>query len=367
MQKLKISIVGTVGVPARYGGFETLVDQLVQYSETFGDKNIEFTVYCDRKAYPDRSSFYHGAKLRYIAFRANGIQSILHDALSLFDAAYRKSDVILILGVSGAFAIPFIRMFSSCKIITNIDGIEWRREKWNFAARWFLRISEFVAIACSSQIIADNQGISDYIKYFYNTTAKIISYGGDHAISTPSTTNAKIAESFGSFVLTICRIEPENMVHMILEAFAGIAKPGSLSLVIMGNWHSSKYGIDLKRRFEFLSNVYLLDANYNSEFLFALRSHATAYIHGHSAGGTNPSLVEAMHFGLPILAYDCVFNRYTTLNSAHYFSSSADLRNSLERLGEIKNGEAMRTIANQNYRWSLIGQQYIKLLKGETD
>jgi len=171
---MNISIIGTVGIPARYGGFETLAENLVK-SKTEG---VKYTVFCSAKSYPVKPDNYIGAKLRYIKLNANGISSIPYDLISMLMSL--KSDVMLILGVSGSLFLPLIRLLYRGKIITNIDGIEWKRDKWGKLARFILRISEKFAVRFSDVVIGDNQGIIEYIKEIYRREAVLIEYGGDH-------------------------------------------------------------------------------------------------------------------------------------------------------------------------------------------
>ena len=154
---MKISIIGTVGVPANYGGFETLVEQLVRHNDS---EDLEYTVYCSGKTYKKHRWVYHGAKIEYVGLNANGIQSIPYDIISLIRAA-RKSDAVLILGVSGCIFLPIFRLFSKKKLIINIDGLEHKRDKWNKLIRRFLKFSEKMAIKYGNIIITDNQGITD--------------------------------------------------------------------------------------------------------------------------------------------------------------------------------------------------------------
>jgi hypothetical protein len=171
---MHISIIGTAGIPARYGGFETLAENLVRNRK----HETQYTVFCSTKMYRIKQKEYLGAKLKYINLNANGINSIWYDFISMILSLH--SDVLLVLGVSGALFLPIVRLFYCGKIITNIDGIEWRRAKWNCFARFFLRISEKAAIKYSDHLIGDNQGIVDYIAHEYNKTAILIEYGADH-------------------------------------------------------------------------------------------------------------------------------------------------------------------------------------------
>lgn len=356
-----ISILGTVGIPAAYGGFETLVDNLARFHQA-NSLPSKLVVYCSAKSYPSRSKTCFGAELHYVSLNANGISSIAYDVVSLISAVRKRSDVILLLGVSGAIAIPLVRLLSQSAIVTNIDGIEWKREKWKGLARWFLRLSERVAVNYSHEVIADNAGIATHVANSYGKHCHVIAYGGDHAIhTTPKPyTGAPLPKRYA---LALCRIEPENNVEMILEAFS---RQHELPLVFVGNWRNSAYGKVLRQRFGAVPNLYLLDPIYDSGVLHTLRGNATIYVHGHSAGGTNPSLVEMMHFGLPVLAYDCVFNRHTTESKALWFESAKALTEILTHLPrEVMEqvGMDMKSIAQARYTWSAIGDAYFSLLQ----
>lgn len=358
----KIALIGAVGVPAQYGGFETLAENLCRYhAERLDHHEVEFTVYCSSKAYNVRPNTFLNSALRYIPIRANGFQSIIYDAWSLCDAVLRKSDAILLLGVSGAIILPILRLVSNAHIITNIDGIEWRREKWKGWARYFLRFSERVAVRYSHVVIADNQGIGDYVREAYGVPVEIIAYGGEHSLVSSPVSEPEIRLP-SHYALALCRIEPENNVEKILLAFS---KLPDRSLVFVGNWNNSPYGRRLRRCFASFSNLILLDAVYDPSKLFAIRSQASIYVHGHSAGGTNPSLVEMMHFGIPIVAFNCNFNRYTTEDRASYFTNVDDLTDKIDDLfaeTSHERGVVMKEIAKSRYTWNVIGDAYFEVL-----
>ncbi len=361
MLNKRISIAGTVGVPANYGGFETLVENLLRFKSAHRC-HCEINVYCSSKSYAIKKEQFLGAKLKYIPLSANGKQSIIYDAWALLNAILLKSDVILLLGVSGAIALPVIRLFSNVRIVTNIDGIEWKREKWQGLAKRFLRFSERLAINYSDEVISDNEAIEKYIKDEYGVACHVIAYGGDHALVSESSAKVEFKMP-DDFCFSVCRIEPENNVHLILEAFSKL--PGS-PLVFVGNWGNSEYGRDLRAKYKSCTHIKMLDPIYDSGQLAALRGKARFYLHGHSAGGTNPSLVEAMHFGRPIVAYDCDFNRFTTEGKALFFKTSEDLISLIENINEIKNesiGKEMKEIAERRYTWGVIAKQYFDLME----
>lgn len=357
-KKPRVAIVGTIGVPAAYSGFETLVEHLVRYNERQGNP-VDLVVYCSARHFKERPARYHGAELRYIDLDANNASSILYDAVSMASALKHGVDTILLLGVSGAVALPFVRLFSRARIVTNIDGIEWRRDKWQGMAKIVLRESERLAVRWSHHVVADNSAIVDYVRNTHGKESALITYGGDHALSVKAAPYAGLPPRYA---LSLCRIEPENNVHMILEAFAD---DPALPLVFIGNWARSEYGRSLKARYEGVPSLRLLDPIYDLATLRTIREGSTLYVHGHSAGGTNPSLVEMMHFGKPIAAFDCVFNRRTTHDQALYFSDGADLRRIVTETATdpaAGSGTAMKRLASEHYTWAIVGGAYLELL-----
>lgn len=341
-----ISVIGTVGVPACYGGFESLVENLLP------SEKIDL-IYCTRKAYDHELNEYKGSRLKYWTLDANGVQSIPYDVLSVLHSLIFTKNDLLVLGVSGAIAIPFFKLFSKRKVVTNIDGLEWKRAKWGKAAKWFLKFSEKIAVKFSDKVIADNAAIAEHVLTTYNTQAEVIAYGGDHAV------RATLPDDKDNFSLALCRIEPENNVKMILEAYA---QEPNHHLKFIGNWNNSEFGKELKKHYDTFSNIELIDPIYDLDELFKLRSKAARYIHGHSAGGTNPSLVEMMFFDLPIYCFDCNYNRASTENKAMYFSSSEHLLQLLNTSNEdLTIAQKMLEIAKRRYTWAIVKQQYESL------
>jgi len=349
---MNICIIGIVGIPASYGGFETLAERLVDTNES------KFTVYCSKKHYQKFPKKYKAVNLVYIPFDANGVSSIIYDLLSMMHALVSGHKNFLVLGVSGAIFFPILSCFPKVKIITNIDGIEWRREKWKGLAKTFLKFSEFLAVRFSSQVVSDNDSITNYISEEYQSSCKTIAYGGDHAFR--SKNNVKLDDNFDAsapFALSICRIEPENNIHLILEAFS----EEKLPIVFIGNWEKSSYGRALFNKYKDKINITLSKPIYCLDTLYTYRSACSVYIHGHSAGGTNPSLVEMMHFSKPIVAFDCSFNRATMEDKGNYFSSSKGLTKILGESNILADGNDMAEIAKRRYTWKIIRKQYLEL------
>lgn len=360
---IKVAVIGTQGVPASYGGFESLVENLL------GDncsEDIRYTVFCSRKDLKTDFKEYKGAELKYVGLHANGMQSIPYDILSMV-RAIKGYDVILVLGVSGCLFLPVFRLLCHKRLIINIDGLEHKRDKWGKAARWILRSSEAMAVRYADTVISDNKGIQDYVTETYGKDSVLIAYGGDHVLRNVSTDRQdEILKRYNlkdrDFAMTVCRIEPENNCHITLEAFSRSDR----NLVFIGNWDRSEYGRNLKEKYGKCNNITILDPIYDLDTLYALRSHCSLYVHGHSAGGTNPSLVEAMFFGKPIICYDVVYNRATTFGQAFYFKDAESLHEviretTLQKMAEC--GDEMKRLAETHYTWEKIASQYESLFR----
>lgn len=356
---IKVAIVGTQGVPATYGGFESLVDNLL------GDncpEDVQYTVFCSSKDMADRRKEYKGAFLKYIPLKANGIQSVPYDVVSMCKCL-NGFDVILVLGVSGGLFLPIFSLLNKKKLIINIDGQEYKREKWGRFAKWILRISEALAVKYADVVVADNKGIQDYVTEVYHKPSTLISYGGDHTVRTLSqefvdSTLKAYGLTKGRYAITVCRIEPENNSAIVLDAFSKTDFP----LIYVGNWNHSEYAMSLKRKYSKFKNLHLVDAIYDLDILHVLRDNARMYVHGHSAGGTNPSLVEAMFFDIPIVSYDVVYNRETTEGKAYYFNNPDDLRDIIKKSSKL-DGSGMKEIAERRYLWKTISAQYCDLFR----
>ncbi len=356
----KIGIIGTNGLPGRYGGW----DQLLEHLTLALSIDNEVIVYTSSYNAVKDLKVYNGAKLKIIPLKANGFQSILYDGLSMLHAAMYY-DTLLILGTSGCIFLPIIRLFRK-NIILNPDGAEWKRGKWNPFVKWFLKKSESIGIIFSDKVIADNKIIQDYIYDEYKIKSHLIAYGGDNAkfVALTKETKEKYDISEESYAFKVCRIEPENNIDLILEAFKDL----NHKLILIGNWNFSNYGVNLRNNYSKYKNLLLLDPIYHQATLDELRSNCGIYVHGHSVGGTNPSLVEAMNLGLCCVVFDVDYNRETTEGKALYFKNSDELKSLIEVIGKknldvnrIK--EEMFSIANKRYTWSKIISQYQLLLK----
>lgn len=351
----EVAVAGIIGVAKGYGGFETLAQNLI------GEDSPITTVYCSSQYFSDKPRAYGGAEMVYLPVRSKGAAKILHTSWAIFHAGITKKTAVLLLGVSGGLVLPITKLFfSNLKIVTNIDGLEWQRGKWSSIVRKLLEVLEVLSCRYSDVVITDNPVLTKYVYQRYGISATEIAYGGEQSLAGRETAGERGAD-LNAFAL--CRIVPENNVELILEAFS---KTKTL-LTFVGNWDDSKYGKDLKVRFENYAHITLLDPIFCKDQLYELRSRAHIYVHGHSVGGTNPSLVEMMHFGIEVMAFDCEYNRATLNGYGRYFSTADALVSLVEEYKKVpfNDGPKIKNVANENYIWSIVREKYFAVLELE--
>lgn len=353
MTRSSVALVGTVGVPARYGGFETLAEQLCAHIPA---DDLSLVVYCERRAYgpEEREPTFLGHRRVFLPLRANGFGSLIYDALALLHAVFAaQTRDIFVFGYSGAWLLPLLRLLSpSSRFIVNVDGMEWRRDKFSPAAKLLLKALEYCAARCGSVIIADNDALAALFRQRYGRAPVTIAYGGDHTVRPSGATPSERRH-----YLAIARIEPENHTREILEG----CRNAGVGLVFIGNWKANEYGRALREQFGNTKGFHLLDPIYDQGELEPWRRQAIGYIHGHSVGGTNPSLVEALFHTDIIISFDCAFNRATLSDVGHYFSDPSSLQACLE--GSLRPITAASLHAlRERYRWSRIVADYRALL-----
>ena len=354
--KKSLYIVGTNGLPARYGGWDMLLHHLTLALS----KDYDIHVYASRFEAIKGVKEHNGAFIRTVPLKANGFQSIIYDFLTMLDASIRGADHVLVLGVSGGIFFPIFKLFNS-NIILNPDGAEWKRSKFGKFTTQFLKLSEKLAIKYADKVIADSKVISADIINDHEVYSTVIEYGGDHVrrIAMSDKTALRYDITSNNYAFKVCRIVPENNIFMILDAFSKM----KYKLLMVGNWNNSQFGIEVRDRFIKYKNLSLLDPIYDQEALDEIRSNCRLYIHGHSVGGTNPSLVEAMHLGLTCLVYDVSYNRETTEHCASYFSGKNDLTETATQLWENEErlrsiGKKLQDIAKRRYCWDEIITKY---------
>lgn len=360
---MKVGIVGTRGIPANYGGFETFAQEISPLLVSHG---LEVIVYCDNKNKVNRAKSYKGVKLRY-----QRTTKSKHSLLFYLEGVWlslKENDVILVAGTGGSF-FYFLNIFFRRKIVTNTDGVESRRAKWSKIKRFLIKLSETLAVKISTHLIADSKGIKNYLLQSYpeldKSKVEVIEYGAE----VNNIQNEMVLEKYGlthkDYYLVVSRLEPENNIHLIVEGFnrSESKKP----LIIIGNKIDNQYVQGLLKYDS--ENIKFLDGIYDREELRALRFSCFAYIHGHSVGGTNPSLLEALGSGNISICHDNVFNREVTQNAQIYFDTHVRLKieiESLERYSlnilEVMEKQAVKRIEDY-YTWENMAEKYIKILK----
>ncbi len=367
-KNLKVAIVGTNGIPAAYGGYETLAENL---TKQLGEV-VDFTVYCSKtqkQRHFIESKEYNHAKLNYSHFKANGGQSVIYDIIALTRSAF-KDDVILYLGPSAGAFIPILKFFGCKKnIIVNHGGLnEWEREKFSPFQKWFTKLMHKYAAKYSSYNIADNDLYRESLKKTFGTDSFIIRYGGDHAQKVQYNRELLVKYPFldKEYAVSVSRAQIDNNLHIVLEAYSKM--PDKL-LVLVSNWQVSNYGRNLREQYkDKYKNIYVLDAVYDPIEINAIRSNAQFYIHSHSRCGTSPSLCEAMSLGLAIISFDMPVNHEATRNKALFFKDVETLVSEVNKVSPSVVNElslSSAKTANEEFTWSHIANQYLQLFNKE--
>jgi glycosyltransferase involved in cell wall biosynthesis len=362
MARCKVGIAGTRGIPAAYGGFETFAEVL---SSKLVQKGYEVTVYCDHDSYPENT--YQGVRLSFMTLRKSANQ-VLYFMLSLI-RALRENDVVIVTSTGAAYFYWINTLFFGRVIITNSDGIENNRSKWSYWQKKYLQYSEWFAMRFSNVVIADSFAIADYLsaRYRHMKSLQVIEYGAP-LVQDPGKTDVleKHGLKAGEYFIVVARLEPENNIQLIIEGF--LQSNSTKKLVLVGSLIDNSY---CKAISSYCSDrVLFLGAVYDQYALRQLRYYAAAYLHGHSVGGTNPSLLEAMGCGNVCICHDNVFNREVTAGNQLYFNSRESLASLLQSFAQLPKCrvEEYRTAARRRiseyYNWEMICERYDVLLQG---
>ncbi|SEL20696.1 Glycosyltransferase involved in cell wall bisynthesis [Blastococcus sp. DSM 46786] len=356
---MRIAMVGTRGVPARYGGFETAVEEV---GRRLADRGHRVVVYC--RTVPgrtERPGEHLGMELVHLpAARKRSLETLSHSALSVAHLVAHRTDAAFVFNAANAPLLPALRT-ARIPVATHVDGLEWKRAKWGPIGQRYYRLAEALAVRWSDALIADAQGIADYYRSEFGVPTTLLTYGAP--IIEPGT--GKLAElglTPGGYHLAVARFEPENHVDVIVDGYrrSGARKP----LVVVG---SAPYSDGYTARVHGLADerVRFLGGVWDQEQLDQLYAHAYTYLHGHSVGGTNPSLLRAIGAGTAVLAYDVDFNREVVEDSGRFFASPADVaalvdaaEASPERVRRA--GRRARRLA-QGYDWDEVAVGYEQL------
>jgi glycosyltransferase involved in cell wall biosynthesis len=317
---MHVQILGTRGIPSCHGGFETFAQDLALYLCTEGH---EVTVYCHASSsLTRREEMWQGVRLVHIPASESPLGTMSFDFQSALHACKEKG-IALTLGYNTALFSLLYRL-SGHKNIMNMDGIEWRREKWSLPAKTWLILNEWLGAKLSDHLIADHPMIAEHL-YRHTKASKIsvIPYGS----VAPAEMDAGLLDQFNlqpkAYYLVIARAEPENSILEIVEGFS--ASERETELVVLGRYLPEKVPYHNKVLKAAGDRVRFIGPVYDRLVVAALRFNAKGYVHGHRVGGTNPSLVEAMAAGNAIIAHDNVFTRWVAGAAGMYFKSAREI------------------------------------------
>ena len=356
--RLRIAMLGTRGVPASYGGFETAVAEVGKRLVTRGH---EVTVYCRGAA--DPVAEYLGMSLVHMpAINSKTLETLSHTGVSTVHALIRRTpDVALLFNAANSPFLPLLRA-RGIPVATHMDGLEWRRAKWGGGGRRYYRVAEQMAVRWSDAIIADAQGIADYYRDEFGARSHLITYGAPILLGGDYGRLVELGLTPLGFHLVVARFEPENHVDLTLEGYlrSGAKKP----LVVVGSApHAGVYTRKIEALAAKHEGIRLIGSVWDQELLDQLYANAYTCLHGHSVGGTNPSLLRAMGAGSAVLAFDVVFNRDVLGEDGRYFDGPRQLADLLlsaeaDESDVARRGAAHQRRADKHYRWDDVAEKY---------
>jgi glycosyltransferase involved in cell wall biosynthesis len=354
-------MIGTRGMPARYGGFETAVEQV---SRRLAVRGHSVVVYCRND---EQTMRYHlGVELINLpALRFKQTETLSHTALSVAHVSIRGCDVAIMFNAANAPLLPWLRR-RGIPAALHLDGVEWQRSKWSGVGRRYYQWAERIAIDKADRLIADARAIQDYYRRRYGVTPTFIPYGAPihHGLASDRLSAMEL-EPY-RYHLVVARMEPENNAHVIVE---GYAKSGAREpLVVVGTApHAASYCASV-RKLAGDSDVRFVGSVWDQALLDQLYSNALLYLHGHSVGGTNPSLLRAMGGGAPVAAYDVVFNREVLGDTGVYFADPSGVAAIIRMAEADPEASAARGLTGQRraaltYDWEEVTDRYERLCR----
>jgi glycosyltransferase involved in cell wall biosynthesis len=357
---MKIAILGTRGIPNYYGGFEQFAEYL---SVGLVKRGHEVTVY-NSHSHPYQESTYEGVKIKHIYDPENKIGTagqFIYDMLCILDTRKNDFDIILQLGYTSS-SIFFDLHPRKSIVVTNMDGLEWKRTKYSSKVQKFLQWAESLAVKKSDFMISDSIGIQNYIKDKYGKDTIYIPYGSYVVENYNENTCTEYGVEQYNYDMLIARLEPENSIEVILD---GVAQSQLKRKFLVIGKHETKYGEYLKEKFKNYTNIIFVGGIYNQAKLDDLRNFSNLYFHGHTVGGTNPSLLEAMGSQALICANNNEFNSAILGVDALYFNTSDEVAKILDSVNKNdyknfidNNIEKIKNI----YEWETIIDDYEKFL-----
>lgn len=365
MTSLRIGILGTRGIPNRYGGFEQCAEYL---AEGLVKKGHNVWVY-NSHDHEYQEKMWNGVNIIHCydpEKKMGTAGQFIYDLNCIRDARKRKFHVLLQLGYTSN-SIWYKLWPKNCKNVVNMDGLEWKRSKYSSKVRKFLKKAEGWAAKNADHLVADSVGIEKYLKEEYNKQSTFIAYGSDEFKDPTESVLHKYNLMPERYNMLIARMEPENNIEMILKAH--IMSGTGRELIVIGKT-DNEYGKHLLNTYSHKSDIRFLGGIYDMAIVNNLRYHSHLYFHGHSVGGTNPSLLEAMGSNCLIAANDNLFNRGVLGADAFYFADEQELVNIIRDVAAkydhqkfINNN--LRKIRDQ-YSWPRIVNEYEKLMLSVT-
>jgi glycosyltransferase involved in cell wall biosynthesis len=358
---MRIALVGTRGVPARYGGFETCVEEV---GARLADRGHDVLVYARSSDFQDRHRTYRGMTIKHLpAVRHKALETLSHTALSVTHLVTRRVDAAIVFNAANALFLPLLRL-RRIPVATHVDGLEWKRAKWGGAGRRYYRMAEAMAVRWSDDLIADAAGIAEYYSDEFGAESTNIAYGAPLLDDIATDKLVEHGLEPGGYHLVVARFEPENHVHVAVDGY--VRSAAKLPLVVVG---SAPYSDEYTARIRGLAadnrNVLFLGGVWDQGLLDQLYAGAFTYVHGHSVGGTNPSLLRAIGAGAPTIAFDVRFNREVLGDAGHYFADAAELSVLIEKAEADAAATALRGTASRaaaaRYDWDDVAEKYDRL------
>lgn len=360
MRPLSIALIGTRGVPARYGGFETCIEEVGARLAAMGH---DITVYCRPVTPADADVTEHlGMRLVHLpSLRKRSLETLSHTGLSVGHLFRHRTDVAIVFNAANAPWLPVIRA-AGIPVATHVDGLEWKRAKWGKTGKRYYRAVEALAVKWSDALIADAVGIQTYYRERFNAPTEYIAYGAPLLDSPSSDKVTELGLEPGNYHLVVARFEPENHVHLIVDGYR--KSTAQLPLVVVG---TAPYADSYIRKVHSLADerVRFLGGVWDQELLDQLYAHARVYWHGHSVGGTNPSLLRAIGAGAATNAYQVDFNSEVLGAAGRYFADSDGVTRLVhaaeqDALDCERRGRLARQAA-ERYDWDDVAERYESL------
>lgn len=369
---MKIAFISTRGIPNNYGGFEQFAEYI---SVGLVRRGHEVVVYSPH-FHPYREPDYKGVHIKHIyspeKWMGSSVGSFFYDFLSLRDALKKeKFDIIYEAGYTSI--VPAYIWFNVKRIkyplfTTNMDGLEYKRTKFNKWVQKFVFWEERMAVKHSHYLIADNMGIHDYYKEKYGKESKFLAYGADVHEDYDAGVLKEFGLEAGGYFIVVARLEPENNLFMALEGYLASNQYGKRPLVVVGKTNTP-YGEHLVERYGRDRNIRFVGGIYDFRKLNSIRHYSYAYFHGHSVGGTNPSLLEAMASGCFILAHDNIFNRAVLGENALYYGSTDAATEMLDGIDQAVSAhkkeytERNLEVIRRDYSWEKLVDEHEEYFK----